>query len=182
MTNDSSGNVYATGYVGTDNSPANLFGQSIIGNQDYMLIEYDNNLNLKLIKLIGASDGGPDNEAIGNAIALDSSNNIYIAGSTTVSLNPGVSQVGHNSYFLAKYDNNGNVLWSKQYGNANTSTDAGTNQIAANGVAVSGTNIYVVGYTKYPLNGGSMVGTQDYFIAKFDNNGAVEFRNFYKFC
>lgn len=72
--------------------------------------------------------------------------------------------VGGTDIFLRKYDVNGNIIWTKQFG-TNT-TDQG------NAVAVDATGVYVAGDTTGAFAGQTKVGgLWDAFAAKFDLDG-----------
>ncbi len=116
-----------------------------------------------------ASDGtqqwirqfGSANDDQGTGVAVDSSDNAYITGTTGGSLNG--SNAGADDVFLAKYDSDGNQQWISQFGSDNS--DVGI------GVAVDGSgNAYISG-----LTGGSLIGSnaggEDVFLAKYDSGG-----------
>ena len=95
------------------------------------------------------------------AIAADRLGGIYMAGLTFGDL--GSSNAGIDDAWLAKYDNSGNQIWSKQLGTSegdrayNISTD-------------SAGNIYLTGTTKGIL-GKNSAGDWDAWIGKYDSNG-----------
>jgi hypothetical protein len=94
--------------------------------------------------------GGP---GIRGGLAIDSNNNIIVAGSAVL---PGKS---HDA-FVAKFNPYGNIVWYKTFG--------GNDREHAYGVALDDLgNIYVAGST----NSFSSTGTYDTFVAKFDSNG-----------
>lgn len=104
-------------------------------------------------------DSGNADQARG--IAVDVSG-VYVMGLTNGVV--AAPAVGGNDIFLRKYDSNGNVIWTKQFG-TNT-TDQG------NGVAVDATGVYVAGDTTGTFAGQTKVGgLWDEFAAKFDLNG-----------
>jgi gliding motility-associated-like protein len=129
--------------------------------------------------------GGNGNEDY-ESICFDSNNNIYIAGSTNstdIFSTPGAHQINNNSAlllynptdaFIAKFDSNGNRLWSTFYGgegsdgftNISISND---NYLYASGIQNSSTNISTPGsfqenYVATNITVGGM-------IVKFDLNG-----------
>lgn len=73
---DSYGNIFITGNTG-----GNLDGQTNAGDDDIFVAKYDASGNKKWTKILGTS--WPD---IGNAIAIDSSDNIYVTGTTYAQL------------------------------------------------------------------------------------------------
>jgi hypothetical protein len=126
-------------------------------NTDFKL---DNNINESWVRQVGNTDGFTD----GSGVAVDVNNNIYVTGFTTVGIS-GESQKGNRDYFIAKYNNDGDLLWTRQAGNINGGT-------MANGIAVDkNSNIYIVGSTTADISGDGQKGNYDYFIAKYNNIG-----------
>lgn len=94
ITIDSMDNIYVTGGTVVDTS----------NQSDIILLKYDNSGVLKWNKTWNKGTQKDD----GIAIALDSSQNIYIAGSTSISTS--VDMV------LLKYDNVGEYVWNRTWG------------------------------------------------------------------
>lgn len=146
ITVDDSGNVYTTGwYDGTvDFDPGagifNLSANNGSGYYDVFISKLDANGDFVWAKSMGGS--GSDE---GMGIDLDALGNIYITGSYayTVDFDPnaGVSNLtspDFDAIFIAKYDNNGNIIWAK-------SIDGTHNQEAYN-LAIDATgNVYTTG-------------------------------------
>ena len=106
---------------------------------------------------------GTANDDWGYGVATDSSGNIYVTGWTSGGLD-GNTNAGYADIFLTKYDTNGNRIWTKQLGTANS--DVGS------GVATDGSgNIYVTGDTSGGLDGNTNAGYADIFLIKYDTNG-----------
>ncbi|MBM3695185.1 MAG: hypothetical protein FJW79_04545 [Actinobacteria bacterium] len=122
--------VYITGpvyyWVG---SPDNTF-------RDVLLRAYDHAGNHRWTRRFG-----PSGWDFGKAVAVDSSG-VYVVGETEGAF-PGCINHGGTDVFVRKYDHNGTVLWTRQFGT--TSDDSGQ------GVAVSTSGVYVTGYTTWPL-------------------------------
>ena len=93
---------------------------------------------------------------------------VYVTGNT-VGVFPGQTQAALNDrdVFLTKYDEQGNAVWSRQFGSAAVAQDDGT------GVAVDLTGVYVVGWTQGALAGQTGLGSVDAYIRKYDFNGNV---------
>jgi len=89
---------------------------------------------------------------VGYGVAVDSSGNVFVTGSTEGGLD-GNSNAGGTDLFLIKFDNNGDRQWTRQYGTGGT--DIGYD------VALDSTgNAYVTG----PANGKLL-------LAKYDTDG-----------
>jgi len=125
---DGSGNVYVTGYQGSD-----VYG----GTYDYGVIKLDTNGNIIWQKKIGGT--GDD---YGRGIAVDGSGNVYINGSQSS------DDYGSNDYGVIKLDTNGNIIWQKKIGG--TGDDYGW-AIAVDGVG----NVYLNGYQASDVYGGT---------------------------
>jgi hypothetical protein len=106
------------------------------------------------------------------SLAIDPAGNAIIAGMFLGSVDFGggsLLSAGLLDMFVAKFDPDGNHLWSKRFG------DAGDYQMAQ-GIAVDDSyNIYVAGHFEGTVNfgGGSLTsaGSRDMFIAKLDADG-----------
>jgi gliding motility-associated-like protein len=122
---------------------------------------------------------GPPFASVGETMfdhymAIDRQGNYYVTGSltgpltfngVTLSLSP-----GYMSFFLNKYDANGNMLWAKKEGD--TTYDGYPMSLATDD---SG-NIFVCGYFQGRMVCGndtltSQLNSQDGFLVKFDRNG-----------
>ncbi|MGK3959901.1 SBBP repeat-containing protein [Sorangium sp. So ce118] len=107
----------------------------------------------------------------GNAVAVDSAGNVYIAGSFGGTVNFGgttLVSVGMNDIFLAKLDPSGTHLWSARFG------DAG--EQSGNDVAVDHADSVVVvgGFNGTTDFGGGALASQggnDIFVAKLSTAG-----------
>jgi hypothetical protein len=106
---DSSGNLYSGGTVGY---PFLYASSSYIA-------KYNSAGEMTSSWQPGDSSSG----SMVSAIKLDAQGNIYAAGMTQAGLY-GKAQTGSYDYFLAKYDNSGNILWYVQQGIAKQSSQA----------------------------------------------------------
>ena len=138
---DSSGNAYAAGEA--DLGTANESGLT--------LVKYNSSGTLQWKKSLQ----GSSNREEGAGVAVDSSSNVYVCGSTQS------AGAGSNDILLVKYNDSGAVQWKRALGG--TGNDRGT------GVAVdSSGNVYICGYG----DGGH---SSDYMIiAKFDSSGSLQ--------
>jgi len=107
-------------------------------------------------------------DVLGNAIATDSSGNVYATGSTKGRLdNSGDIQFGDLDFYVLKYDNSLSRDWVHQLGVINKNTTG--NAIATD----SGGNVYVAGQTNGDLDDQTLsgLGATDFFVSKYDSAG-----------
>ena len=141
---DSSNNIYLAGQTES-------FGA---GSSDMLLVKYDSS-GVKQWERIW---GDPAYE-VGRAVAIDSSNNVYLAG-------------GHEAYWtgsdnmhLVKYDSSGVQQWNRTWGG--TEWDVGW------GVTVdSSDNVYFVGSTQ-----SFGTGSSDMVVVKYDSSGVEQWNS-----
>ena len=132
--------------------------------KDLILLKYNSDGSLEWTQQLGTNQ-----KDVGNDVTVDSSGNIYVTGQTSGSfnaLNNNLSNAGARDFFVAKYDDTGDLQWIQQLG---TSADDGGSGIAADYHG----NIYVVGETAGSFSEGEARG--DIFVAKYDSDtGAME--------
>ena len=151
---DSSGNVYVVG--GTKGSKLN--GVSKAGMTEAFVIKYNSSGKRQWTKLLGTW-----RKDFANAVAIDSSGNIYVAGVTERHLD-GNESAGNDDLFVVKYNSKGKKQWTKQLGTKRNDR--------ATGVATdSSGNVYVTGYTYWGLDGNTHAGSNDAFVVKYLDNG-----------
>ena len=170
---DSNGNVYITGEFYSSSID---FGGGKLKNaggncdfnkpcSDIFLAKFDKEGNHIWSKMFGGdrSDGGNS-----VSVSVDSSGNVYITGSFGSSIiDFGGDELKNPGIFLAKFDTNGNHIWSKKFdGNGSVSSI----NIDSNG------NVYITGWfylSSIDFGGGALTnaGGLDIFLAKFDSNG-----------
>ena len=113
------------------------------------------------------------------AIATDSSDNVYVTGSTTDNFT-GNTNAGRNDIFVVKYNSSGDKQWTKQIGT--TCQDYGkgiATDISGNSYVVGSTEVYSgceSGSTSIPdgLDNETIVGSNgglDAFIIKYNSSG-----------
>lgn len=100
------------------------------------------------------------------SIALDSTGNILITGSTQVAL-PGSIQNGPKDTFIAKLDSSGQYLWSHQTGSPSQETIG--HAIAVDSVG----NAMIAGETTGNLDSNQLTGSKDAFVQKFGPSGEL---------
>jgi hypothetical protein len=169
VTVDSSDNIYVVGQTqgGLDN---NTFS----GDWDFFLVKYNSSGTKQWTQQLGTSS-----KNVGNGVAVDSSNNIYVTGTTGDGLDNNTS-FGSNDIFLVKYSSSGEKQWTQQLGGhwytssgniVYSGNDAGT------GVTVdSSNNIYVTGSTSKVIVDGSNTsyGGVDTVLVKYNSSGVKQ--------
>ncbi|HAQ03406.1 MAG TPA: hypothetical protein DCQ88_01180, partial [Acidimicrobiaceae bacterium] len=176
---DSSGNVYTTGrFMATvDFDPgAGTEELTSVGTHDVFVSKLDSSGNYVWAKNFGAV-AGMFSFNRGEAVAVDSSNNVYITGSFTgtVDFDPGpgtanLTASNNNKTFVLKLDSSGNLVWVKQIGSRTVTSialDSSGNVYTTgdfNGTADFDPG---AGTTNLTQNGGGY----DAFVSKLDSSG-----------
>ena len=123
--------------------------------------------------------GGRDDDW-GYLVSVDNSDNVYITGtfwSSMIDFGEGiVTNAGVRNIFLAKFDGNGNNLWSKSFGGSNWDEALSVSVDSLGNVYITGnfcSSTIDFGGGALTNAGGSCVGypCPDIFLAKFDSNG-----------
>lgn len=114
---------------------------------------------LKWIRQFGTNGSVPD-----WAYGVGVNGEVYVGGPTKGSF-PGYLNAGGSDAFLRKYNDQGNEVWTRQFG---TSSDE---QVTS--VCVDSTGIYITGWTLGSLPGHILMGTSDAFVRKYDDQGNV---------
>ena len=141
---DSSGNVYITGY-------SNSGGQ---GGVETYIIKYNNSGTVQWSRYFGING-----EDTGNAIAIDSSDNIYIVGTNII------SGTGTREMSLAKFNSSGTLVWEREL------TSTGNNTYGVSLAVDSSDNPVITGYTNALGQGGT-----DIIIAKYNSSGTIQWQ------
>ena len=140
---DSSDNIYVFGYTSSAGA----------GSSDFLLAKYNSSGTNQWQRILGGGSA-----ETGYAVAIDSSDNIYVVGET------GSAGAGSSDFLIAKYNSSGTIQWQRVLGG--TSGDAGY------AVAIdSSDNIYVVGET-----GSAGAGDDDFLIAKYNSSGTIQWQ------
>jgi fibronectin type 3 domain-containing protein len=160
---DGSGNIFATGYIGTAAAGVDFGGGPIFsaGLYDVFLVKYTAAGQHVWSKRFGGS--GNDT---GMAISTDSTGNVIVVGSFEGSAAFGgssFSSSGLRDIFVAKYSPTGTHLWSKKFGGSGDDVDYG--------VAVNSTgDVFLSGKFQGTVNFGgtnlTSAGADDIFLAK----------------
>jgi gliding motility-associated-like protein len=172
---DATGNTYIIGYINGSSQFQNIQVPHSGGFSDIFVAKTDANGNYLWVKKFGGAQTDR-----GVKLALTPSNEIVIAGTFIGSMTLGTQllQSANNSkdIFLAKLDNNGNVIWARKEGGNNNENPYGLAVDAAGNPILTG-----------QFEGTAMIGTQtltsqmnpttnlrsfDFFISKYTNAGA----------
>ena len=111
----------------------------------------------------------------GNGVAVDSSDNIYVTGSTQGKLD---TYSGSVDTFLVKYNSSGTKQWTRQFGapsflrKSQYNSSSGMSSSANKGIGVavdSSGNIYVTGNTEGGMDGNTNSGKNDIFLVKYNS-------------
>src|SRR3989338_3029448 len=151
--------VDATGvYVSGDTSGA-FSGQANFGGTDVFLVKFDFSGNVLWTRQFGAS--GNENNRGG---LIQDSRVLYVAGATDGTFS-GQTNSGGTDAFVAKYDQNGNLLWITQFGTSEYDDTFG--------ITFGASAVYVGGGTEGTFSGETSSGGGDALITKLNADGAV---------
>ncbi len=167
ITLDSSKNIYITGYTSNSNYPVTT-GATLKGSRDIIVSKFSNDLKQLSASTMLGSTGSDE----GHAIAVDSSNNVYITGYAGNSDYPTTEGTYSNGkdVVVTKLDSNlSNILASRFLGGWD-------NDEAPSIVLDSSNNVYIAGYTSsadYPTTAGAFEhsyngGITDGFVSKLN--------------
>ena len=142
---DGMGNVYISG------TTFGSLGGPNAGSGDVFVSKYDSEGNRLWTRQLGTTLGDGS-----YAVSADGTGNVYISGGTTGSL--GGPSAGREDAFVSKYDSEGNLLWTRQFGSSF--------EDEPHGMSIDGRgNVYVSGMTFGSL-GGPSAGPTDVFVAR----------------
>jgi len=156
VTVDSSNNVYVTG-----GTIGGLDGNTSSGDWDIFLVKYNSSGTKQWTKQLGTSTWES-----GYGVTVDSSNNLYVTGSTYGGLD-GNTNSGSYDLFLVKYNSSGTKQWTKQLGTSGHDSGYGV-------VVDSSNNIFVTGRTDGGLDGNTSSGGADIFLVKYNSSGVKQ--------
>ncbi|MFO7654509.1 MAG: SBBP repeat-containing protein [Candidatus Krumholzibacteriia bacterium] len=148
-----SGAVYVTGYT-----------RGTIGSNAFAIIQkygLDGELLWGGDLTFGSTDFADGTENFGHGVAVDALGDVYVAGTTSGS----VDGTSFADAFLAKFGPGGDPSWTRRFGPS--ARDTGT------GVAVDASGrVFVTGFTRGGL-GGTNAGGEDAFLRTYDPDGNV---------
>lgn len=154
---DSQGNIYLVA-----NTNGNFSDQTKIGSEDILLIKFDAAGNLSWARHVGYA-GSVHNYS---NVALDSDENPWITGFTTVNLH-GETKTGVYDAFVTKFSKQGVRQWTRLHGVATKVTMAW--QLASRG----GGAMRFVGQTNGNLGGVNLIGQYDAFVTDISADGTL---------
>jgi uncharacterized protein (TIGR03437 family) len=143
--------LYAVGEVQNGAFP----GATNAGRTDAFVSKFDLDGVLLWSRQFGTA--GPD---AARGVAADASG-VYVVGDIGGALQG--PSAGAGDVFVRKYDPEGNILWTKQFG--------GTTDDQASAAAVDASGVYVTGFITGTLPGQTDAGSNDVFVRKYDFAG-----------
>lgn len=146
---DASGNVYVTGG-----------SNGISSGSDFATVKYNSS---GVQQWVARLSGTGNNVDLANAIAVDSSGNVYVTGFT-------FGSGSFQNYTTVKYNSSGNLQWVKYY------NGTGNNADFASALALDDLgNVYVTGYSR-----GSGSSDDDFATIKYNSAGNEEWVRIYQ--
>jgi hypothetical protein len=162
---DAASNVVVSGYVeGSVDFGGGLLTSA--GGADVSLAKFDASGNLLWGKLFG--DAG---DQYGSSVAVDASGNVVMVGrfSETIDFGGGpLTSAGGTDIFVAKFDPQGSLLWSKGFGDPADQYGASVAVDSSGGVVIAG---WFSGSVDFGLGPLSSATASDGFLAKLDASG-----------
>jgi hypothetical protein len=110
-----------------------------------------------------------DDEVVINAIAVDASGNVYLAGELS-----GDSATGTSDAFVRKYSTSGTELWTRQVTTNSDRGDPEDSREYASALAVDASgNVFIGGSAGKSFGGGPSTGSGPFFLRMLDASGGV---------
>ena len=188
---DSSNNIYITGFTESSDFPTTSGAYDTSHNGDYNYDMFVSKLNSGLTNLLASTFiGGTGANEYPHSIALDSDNNVFIAGSTDSDdpddfpTTAGAYDESHNGWsdaFVSKFSNNLSILLA-------STLIGGSGHETAYSIAIDGSDrVYISGYASssdFPTTADAYDqvhnGSADVFVARFSNGlGDLEKSTFF---
>lgn len=165
---------YYSGTIDLDPSPS-VLNTLCAGARDIFLTKLDLNGNFIFSKAMGGS--GDD---IVNCATVDNFGNVILTGyfENWADFDPGSNLVsltssGLQDIFISKYDANGQFIWAKKMGAANTDVSSCVKVDSNNNYLITGTFMSTVDFDpSIVTNNLNAAGGSDGFIAKYNQAGA----------
>lgn len=157
---DNSGNIFLSGYA---NGSLNGCAYNGVAFDNGGMLAYPAYAFFAKLDSVGnflwTKEFGAGNSTSGDSIKVDSSGNIYLAGTSYGSLD-GYALFGGNDIFLAKYNQDGEKQWLQQWGSSWWDSVANIS-IETNG------DIFISGYAYGSVDGIANSGATDIYVSKF---------------
>jgi hypothetical protein len=155
---DSSGNFYMAG-----DTTGWLDGNPNRGNSDYFVTKYNKDGNWQFTNQFGVAGA----TTFGNAVAVDATGSVYLAGETSGTLYfDALTGIGSTDFFVAKFNGSGARQYLHQLGAVGQPTSGQSVTVDASN------NAYVAGYTFGGLDGNvADLGLSYFFVTKYDKDG-----------
>ncbi len=203
---DNNDNMYNSGYTYETTFPVlnagsgQYFDDTKDGITDLVIMRFNADHSLAWCTYYGGESGDylAGSTDYGKAIAINSNNEIYIAGNvqsgttTFPTFNPGggvwfqnQTKIHGETAFILKFNENGVRLWASMFQHEGAATVS--EGIRINGIVCDDTRLYITGQlynwngNGIPLrtlggayNNSTFVGSQDVFVGRFDTGDALE--------
>ncbi|MGL5041887.1 MAG: InlB B-repeat-containing protein [Culicoidibacterales bacterium] len=154
------------GYITVGWTDGVISGTTNLGQRDGIITKYDANGNRLWIKTVG----GAGNDEL--TTFVQTSDGEFIALGETSSTLPGQTGKGGSDGWAIKFDTDGNIKWSKQYGTA------GVDRINAADVTADG-HVIAAGYVTGALLEQTALGLEDAWLLKIDIAGNISWSKQY---
>lgn len=158
---DTKENVYVAGYT-----TGGLYGNTMQpdSSHEFFISKYDSTGVKQFTRQVGVAG----EKKVGIAVTIDANDNIFIAGYTTGALD-GYAMTGTVDSFISKFNSDGVKQYTRLLGVAGKET-------RGYGIATDDHgNVIVAGYTEGSLDGHTLTGSRDFFVAKYDTSGVRQF-------
>ncbi|MCL2032967.1 MAG: hypothetical protein FWG96_06865 [Methanomassiliicoccaceae archaeon] len=159
------GGVIAVGYSATIGN-GDWAGVTGKGNQDAIIVKYDNDGNVVWKKNFGGSgiDTYQSVTAVPDGVVAVGYSATFNSGDWA-----GITTKGSQDAIIVKYDNDGNVVWKKNFGGSGIDTYQSVTAVHDGVIAVG----YSATFNSGDWAGITTKGSQDAIIVKYDNDGNV---------
>lgn len=185
---DTTGNVFLSGITSSTNNistPGSYQTTYGGGTYDGFLVKFNTNG----VRQWGTYYGGPSEDAP-QYCRTDKSGRVYLGGYSTSSISISTPLSHQSAYsagwdcFLAKFTNNGSLLWSTYYGDTgdeligNINCDS-LNNVYITGCTTSSVAIASLGAYQTIYSGAGAANKGDGFLVKFDSSGVRQWGTYY---
>lgn len=168
ITNDSSGNTYVVGYFDSAKIVLGSVTINRIGNSSAYVAKV--NSHGTVVWAQGFSGTGAT--LFGQAVAVDSSGNVYVGGhfqSANLTV-PSLTKVGATDTFIVKLNSSGTIVWSKRFGGASANMYCYSLAVDGSGNVYSGGAFTTASLSSPVL---TKIGSMDSYAMKLDSTGSI---------